>query len=224
MQQDTTFVFGQLAMPQEYLPAAEAVWSDNFLNSSLVLVAVVAMVISLGDLYRVAPALLRSLLGRKGCEETEYNMQTSRTRTWLSAVFMLPLCLLADRYLAPQSDVLRVMALWMGFLLLRLLLYAMIRYRIQGGENFRYAYRCFFTYLILATTVSLLAAGGLYLAGAEDVIFRKVIFAILSAFYLLFLIRKWQFLRNSYRRFTTFLYLCALEFLPLGILVALWVR
>ena len=222
--QDTTFVFGQLSMPQAYVPAAAETWSDNLLNASLALVAVAAMVVSLRDLYRVTPALLRSLLGKKGCAEAEYNMQTSRTRTWLSTVFMLPLCLLADRYLADRSDILPVLAFWVGFLLLRLLLYGLVRYRIRGGEDFRYAYTCFFTYLILATAVSLLAAGILYLAGAAEETFRTTLFVILSVFYLLFIVRKWQFLRNSYGRFTTFLYLCALEFLPLGILAALWVR
>lgn len=131
--QDTTFVFGQLAMPQAYVPAAAETWSDNLLNASLALVAVAAMVVSLRDLYRVTPALLRSLLGKKGCAEAEYNMQTSRTRTWLSTVFMLPLCLLADRYLADRSDILPVLAFWVGFLLLRLLLYGLVRYRIRGG-------------------------------------------------------------------------------------------
>ena len=222
--QDTTFVFGQLMMPREYLPAAEAAWGDAPLAQALVLAAVVGVVASLRDLYRVAPALLRSLMGRKGCEEAEYNMQTSRTRTWAASVFMLPLALLADRYLAPQSNLPVTMALIAGFLLLRLLIYGMIRYRILGGESFRYAYTCYFTYSLVATAVSLVAVGVMQIAGADDDMVRTVIISVLSAFYFLFLIRKWHFLQNSYRPFTTFLYLCALEFLPLGILAALWVR
>lgn len=222
--QDTTFVFGQLMMPREYLPAAEVAWSDSPLNGALALVAVVAVVASLRDLFRVTPALLHSLTSRKGCEEAEYNMQTSRTRTWVSSVFMLPLCLIADRYLAPESRILVTMGLVTGFLLLRLLIYGMIRYRILGGERFRYAYTCFFTYSLLSTAVCLVAVGVLNLAGATDETVRTVVIPILSAFYFFFLVRKWHFLQNSYGPFTTFLYLCALEFLPLGILAALWVR
>ena len=221
--QDTTFVFGQLMMPQEYIPAVEATWSDNPLNAALALVAVVAVVISLRDI-RMVPALLHSLTSRKACEEAEYNMQTSRTRTWVSSVFMLPLALIADRYLAPESHILITIALLTGYLLLRLLVYGLIRYRLLGGEHFRYAYTCFFTYSLLSTAVCLIAVGVLNVAGATDDTVRTVVISVLSAFYFFFLIRKWQFLQNSYRPFTTFLYLCALEFLPLGILAALWVR
>ncbi len=221
--QDTTFVFGQLMMPREYLPAAEATWSDNPLNAALTLVAVIAVVVTLRDL-RLIPALLHSLTSRKGCEEAEYNMQTSRTRTWVSSVFMLPLCLIADRYLAPESRILVTMGLVTGFLLLRLLIYGMIRYRILGGERFRYAYTCFFTYSLLAAAVSLAGVGVMNVAGAADETVKTFVISVLSIFYLFFLVRKWQFLQNSYGPFTTFLYLCALEFLPLGILAALWVR
>ena len=163
-------------------------------------------------------------MSRKGCEEAEYNMQTSRTRTWLAFAFMLPLCLVGNRYLTSGTPVLLTLAYAAGFLLLRLLVYGLIRYRAFGGEPFRYAFTCFFTYLILAAIVSLVAVGVLNIADATDETVKKALIAILSVFYFFFIIRKWQFLQNSYRPFTTFLYLCALEFLPLGILAALWVR
>jgi hypothetical protein len=56
--------------------------------------------------------------------------------------------------------------------------------------------------------------------GTDDATIKTVSFYILAAFYAIFIVRKHQFLLSGCNPFATFLYLCTLEILPTGILIA----
>ena len=75
------------------------------------------------------------------------------------------------------------------------------------------SYDC--TFLAILLTGMLLS-----MFGMDAVIIRRLYWVELAFFYGVFLIRKCQILSTFCNPFTTFLYLCALELLPTGLLAA----
>ena len=69
-------------------------------------------------------------------------------------------------------------------------------------------------------TLMLLAMGGIFgLADVQDSVSRDAMLWVSAFMYLLFLLRKTQIFSTSCSVFAGFLYLCALEMIPTGILV-----
>ena len=65
-----------------------------------------------------------------------------------------------------------------------------------------------------------MAIGGIMsFIDVDNSIIKDAMIWVSGAIYLLFLIRRTQIFASSYNFFTVFLYLCALEIIPTGVLV-----
>ena len=69
--------------------------------------------------------------------------------------------------------------------------------------------------LLLLPTVGILG-----LCGVDEAVIRLVVFVEITFFYALAVLRRGNILLSVCNPLTTFLYLCGLEFLPTGLLVA----
>ena len=208
--------------------AEELQWGDIMVNRIAVMTTLVLLILSIPDLIRLYPQLLRCLSRWKGNLELEHSVSLARTRGNVAFVAGIAVCVIADRWslvdpsfrqAAPMSLELAITAgLLMGTVLLRRLIFVATEFRSLTSEYASTLRHTIFNYLILLTSlllVTVLVAAALRL---PDEPVRKVLYTECAVFYLIHLVRSVQILRSRCGIIATILYLCALEILPVGIL------
>ena len=230
---EEAFRSGSLAMSDQARLAGEAVgkaWGDYPLNWILVLASALVLALNLPNLFRIFPHVTRSFSRWRWNFTIEDSLQLSRTRDHVALCCFLPLCLLLSRYrvadpaLFGRVDeglrtlcVVALIGAWTG---LRSLLHFALEARFAQGAALQVARKSGNNFLILLTFSLLALAGILYAFRVSDPVIRMWILLVGGAVYLLFLGVKAQILKSSCNPLTTFFYLCALEILPTGLLVA----
>ena len=196
---------------------------------NIIMVVFVALaLLLLPSFFHLAPYLADAVFRARGSEALEFSVRVTRERNMFAYVLLIPAVLIMSRYnlyTASFMDSLqggwRLLAcagVLLGYLLLRLVVYLILRPR-RGKDFFRLAHRAIYTFFILFMLAALPSIGIMTLFDANDVIIRNVLYALLAIVYFLFLIRKAQILSLSCGGFTTFLYLCALEIIPTAALI-----
>ena len=213
--------------PLEYV-ARTLQWGDVMVNRIAVMVTIILLIMTLPDLIRLYPQLLRCLSRWTGNLELEHSVSLARTRNNVALVAGVAVCLIADRWqladpsfrqAAPESFRLAITsALLMGTALLRRLFYVATKFRSLTNEYAATLRQTIFNYLILLTSLMLVTVLLLAALRAPDIVVRNVLYAECAVFYLVHLIRFTEILRFRCGILATFLYLCALEILPIGIL------
>lgn len=214
--------------PLEYV-ARTLHWGDVMVNRIAVMVTIILLIMTLPDLIRLYPQLLRCLSRWKGNLELEHSISLARTRNNVALVAGVALCLIADRWQladpsfrqeAPESFRLVITAaLLIGTALLRRLVYVATKFRSLTNEYAITLRQTIFNYLILLASLMLVTVLLAVALRAPDAVVRNVLYAECAVFYLVHLIRFTEILRSRCGILATFLYLCALEILPIGILV-----
>ena len=227
------FTSGTLEMPErlaEGYSAQALAWSDYPVNTALLVVATLLLLVSLRIFLGIAPKLLDSLSRWKACVNIDASVQLTRDRNLLGVIATLPLALVADRYGFLSVGILDIIPeAWSGlvtlgiiiiWLLVRHLCFYFCSLRTHRPETFRTAHKSFFNYWILASLLLTLTAGVISFTNIPDAAGRTILLYELAAMYLIALLRKSQILLSFCGPLTTFLYLCALEFIPTGALIA----
>ena len=227
------FVSGKLEMPETitsgYIDNALA-WSDFPVNTILVVIATLLMFLSLRIFLNIAPLLLDSLSRWKACVNIDASVQLKGDRNTLARIITLPIALVADRYGFFSAEILnKVPEAWSSLVTLGIILvWLLVRYfifylcliRAPRPETFRTAHTSFFNYWALAGLLLVLTAGVIAFTGIQDGVGRTILLYELAVMYLIAILRKSQILLSYCGPLTTFLYLCALEFIPTGALIA----
>ena len=227
------FSSGRLEMPERmaegYVDQALA-WSDYPVNTALLVIATLLLLMSLRIFLGIAPRLLDSLSRWKACVNIDASVQLKSDRNLLGVIATLPLALVADRYGFLNAEILgRIPKAWSGlvtlgiinvWILLRYLCFYLCSIRTPRPETFRTAHKSFFNYWILASLLLTLTAGIISFTNIPDATGRTILLYELAVMYLIALLRKSQILLSYCGPLTTFLYLCALEFIPTGALIA----
>lgn len=223
------FKTGELLLEQTPSGTAGAPEGAPLLLGILVTLFVVLALLELRNLIHVAPFLWDAVFRARGSVALENNVRVARERNALALILIIPAVLLMYRYrlydpdfLQPFSDNIRlavIAGVFSAYLLLRLLIYVWLRPR-RRADHFRMAHRSGFTFFILLMIPLIATVMVLYLVGANDFIVRNFLYAETGLVYLVFLLRKAQILSLSCNPLLTFLYLCGLEILPTGALVA----
>jgi hypothetical protein len=112
-----------------------------------------------------------------------------------------------------------VAGVFLGYLLLRTLMYLFLKPK-RRTDHFRMAHYAGFTFFILLLLPAIAGVTILYFFQANDFIIRSFLYILTALTYLMFLVRKSQILSLSCNPLLTFLYLCGLEILPTGALIA----
>ena len=204
-------------------------WGDVMVNRIAVMVTIILLILSLPDLIRLYPQLLRCLSRWKGNLELEHSVSLARTRNNVALVGGVALCLIADRWqlvnpsfrldVPPSLQLAVTTALLMGTVLIHRMIYLATKFRSLTNEYASTLRHTAFNYLILLTSLMLVTVLIAAALRAPDPVIRNVLYAECAVFYLVHLIRFTEILRFRCGILATFLYLCALEILPIGILV-----
>ncbi len=227
------FLSGKLEMSDSISPgmvASDMTWADYPVNSIAVILFTLLALLTLKSLLNLYPMLLDSLTRWKGCVNIDSSIRLKSDRNLLSLIWLLPIVLVADRYGLPRlslldrippewhlSGTLAVLVIWLA---LRYICYFVCSLRARRQETFRSAHKALFNFLIVLAMLMILTAGIISFTQLSDDTARTIFLYEAAFFYLASLVRERQILGTFCSHFQTFLYLCALEIVPTGALIA----
>lgn len=203
----------------------------SIITSVTVVVFVILSVAALPDIIRVIPKIIGCYSRKSNCVNMEDNLHSSRNRNFLAFILSLPFCIVADKislYRPPLLSAvphgwmtLVLMGIMFAYMLLRTFTAAVVRkpYHIHF-EAWRAVRLTFLNYFILMVLVTFVSGGSAYLFKAGTSGIRMTFYCEIAFIYLLSFIRTGQILRDNCSVLGTILYLCALEIIPTGALIA----
>ena len=195
----------------------------------LVLFSFLIVLLLLRRLVNIMPSLMACMIRGKESLNLEASVKLSLDRDALALAMIIPFCLVAFRYrlyfpgfIEEMTDV-SVLGIYFGvvvvYLFLRFLMTWLFRPQKLPKKTYVAADKASRSFFIVYTLL-LLAMGGIFgLADVQDAVSRDAMLWVSAFMYLLFLLRKTQIFSTSCSVFAGFLYLCALEMIPTGILV-----
>lgn len=206
------------------------VWGDLLVNRLLVVAAVLLFLITFRDIIRILPDLLGCIDRARANVSLEHSLNVARTRNMIAWEAVLAFCLLADRYdlyspgfwqfIPDQWSAPATIGALLAFLLVRHLLFVLLRPIRISQEGANTIHHTPYNYFIISTAVLLTTAGVMAVPHCPDHLIKSVLLWETAGLYFLTLIRTRQIISYYCTTFATFLYLCALELLPAGLLIA----
>ena len=195
----------------------------------LVLFSFLIVLLLLRRLVNILPSLLACLMRGKESLNLEASVKLSRDRDALALAMIIPFCLTAFHYhlympgflegMTPEA----VLGIYFGvfciYIGLRLMMTWLFRPQKLPKKTYIAADKASHSFFIIYTLLLLAAGATLGILNVPEADVRNVMLWISAAIYTLFLLRKTQIFSTSCSVFAGFLYLCALEMIPTGILV-----
>jgi len=212
-------------MPEQ----TQMLWSDYPLNRWMVLCTVILLLANLNRFFQLFPYLINTLFDWQANIRLESSVPRVHSRNFIAFCMAFPLSLIAGRYslvsinalkVVPESlSIFAVFGVLAAFIILKKFMHLVLFPRNYTKSAFKAAQSSEANTFILMVTAELLTTGILTLFGVNDDSAKTVILYELGAFYLLIIIRKGQILSSVCNPFSTFLYLCGLEILPVIVLI-----
>ena len=220
--------WGTLHLPTVPGALPPALWADAVVNRVLVVAMLAAALLVLRDYLRLWPLLAGCMVRSRGNIEIEHSLGMARSRGRCALVGLGILCLLADRYglypaaflagIAPGIRAAALLGVAVAYLLLRGILAGIFRRKKLDAEARAAASRALWNYFLAVLPLMLLSAAAFWLFGVGDAAAKWTLWTELFVVLTFTLIREGQILRGKYFVLQTFLYLCALELIPLATL------
>ena len=196
----------------------------------LALISFFICLLLLRTFVEVFPSLMACLVRWKESVNLDASVMLSRDRDIMAIAMIMPFCLTAGRFSLYSP-------LWMGqfgadgrlgitigivtaYILLRKGLEHVFRSKKMNPKTYRTACKSSHTFFIILTLVAMAMGGTLSFLKVDPMGIRNAMLWVSAITYALFLLRKTQIFISSCSFFSGFLYLCALEILPTGALVA----
>lgn len=204
-------------------------WAEITVNRILVIAATALALMALKDYLRLLSLLGGALIRSRGNIEIEHSVSRarSRNRCAIAGLFMVPL--LISRYNLYPATILNSIpkeysaatfaGILIAYLLLRGLLYHIFLPRKLDHESRKATHSALYNYFLCALPLLLATVGVMHIFNVPDAAIRWALWVEGLCFICLSLMRKGQILRGKYSSLKSFLYLCALEMLPLACLV-----
>ena len=195
--------------------------------------ALISTLIAIALLHRfinIFPSLMACTIRWKENINIHNSLKLRTDRNLLTLAMAVPFCLCIYHsqickpgFLDSMTESLRlisIIGIFVVYSILRSIIYFSLKPQKGRDETFmaaHYAARTFFILLTL-TIIAVAGCSSLFNMPAETT--QRVIFWLTGGIYLIFILRKTQILLSGYSFFMSFLYLCALEILPTGVLVS----
>ena len=199
------------------------------LFNTLALTSLLIIITLLPRLVNIFPSLLACMIRWKESVNLEMSVKLSRDRNVLAAAMIIPYCLAIYRSDAYELEVIERLnepsglcataGVFVTYILLRQFCAYIIRPKKSRSATYNYATAASRTFFIILTLLLLATGWVLSFIGTEADTIKTAMIWISAVIYFIFLIRKIQIFASSYNYFTVFLYLCALEILPTGVLI-----
>ena len=188
------------------------------------------MVANLLDYFRLVPSLLFCFDRSRGAETLEHSLGLARVRNLSGIIYGLPFCLVLDRFgvvrpdfwdrIPPAWQAPAMIGLIAAYMLVRDICYLVFRPRRVYGEPYAALRHNVFNYLLLLVPLQLVTVGVISAFRLSPQLAVYILAGEIALAWLFGMTRSAQILRNRCSGLSTFLYLCALEFLPAALLVA----
>ena len=222
--------FGKLMLPQEPGTAEVAMYGVNAVETVFMVVFVILAILFLKNFINILPYVLGSLTRPRMAAEIEGSVRIARDRNFVALIFLIPFCLILNRYgiyapdfldsLGPGARLLTVISIFVGLLLLRALIAFLLDTKRMRAGVFASAKKICYTIFVAAMILMLLTLGILVLFHTPERAIRVVLIVEMALSYVVLLFRRAQILSAYCNPFSLFLYLCALEIVPTGLYVA----
>lgn len=197
--------------------------------NTLALISVLTVMLLLKDFVTIFPSVMASAIWWKENINIQSSVRLTRDRDICAAAMILPFCLVAFRFrlycpdfISGMTDNARLwitIGIFIAYLLTRRLAGRLAYPRKVSQKLNSAAEKSANTFFILLTLVLLAFGGTASFAGMSQEAIKTVMICLSTLIYGLYLLRKLQIFASSCSIFAGFLYLCALEILPTGILV-----
>lgn len=197
--------------------------------NALALISVIAVMLTLKLLVGILPYVLASAVRWKESINIEASVRLSRDRDISALVLVIPFCLTVFRFriydpmfmsnLTDNVRLLAIIGIFILYVLLRKAASMLARPHRIPQKTYAAVIKSANTFFILLTFVLMGAGSIASFCNASPETTRSMLLWLSCLIYGLYLIRKVQIFASSYSIFTGFLYLCALEILPTGIIV-----
>lgn len=193
-------------------------------------IAVILLITQIRTVLEIIPSLLATAIRWKESLNLEASVRLSRDRDLVAICSIIPFCLTIYSFNLYQPTWMESFGpntrLWITFGLLglffgiRTLLEHTFKPRRVSLKSYKGVVRVAYSFFIILTILllSIEAWGVVFKMEYESM--RNAMLWVSALTYLLYLIRKIQILNSCCSFFTGFLYLCALEILPTGVLIA----
>ena len=206
-------------------------WSQSPFLSTLIVAMTLAAILLLRNILHALPATFESFARiRRGSADIEGSVRLSRDRNLTAALCLLPFVVLLSRFRIYDPDWMEgfgaeghfaaTLGCFCLYLLTRLLLKLWLRPRRGWQDVYTMAVRFSYSSFIILVLILLPTCGILLVAGVNDLTIKWILSDIIFVFFALYSFRKVQIFGLACNPFTTFLYLCALEFLPTALFIA----
>ena len=197
--------------------------------NALALISVIVVMIFLKTIVEILPSVLACLIRWKENINIEASVRLSRDRDFSAIAMLIPFCLTVFRFRIYNPDFISnlpdsprlwaIIGIFSAYLLIRKAATLMVHPRRMPQKTLSATEKSANTYFILLTLILLLVDSTCSFFDATQNAIRLTSLWLSSLIYGLYLIRKLQIFTSSSSIFAGFLYLCALEILPTGILV-----
>ena len=178
----------------------------------------------------LVPSLMATVIRWKESLNLEASVKLSRDRNTVAACAAIFFCLTMVTYdiydlkclqtLGANSHFWVLIGIFCLFVAIRTFIEHTIRPRRIQTKSYMAVVRVSYSFFIVLTMLLLLMSGIATVSNMNPEHAKNAILWISALTYLLHLIRKLQILSSSCSIFAGFLYLCALEILPTGVLIA----
>ena len=223
---EDAFPGSENVLPAPVADASWGAWVDSPWLSLLVVLCVIAVILLLKNILHALPEVVLSM----GRQDIEGSLRLSRDRNLTTLILIVPFTMLLSRFriydpgwmadFTPELHLLWTFLCFVGYLILRWILAVWLRPRRMDGDVYTMARRFAWSAFILLTLILLAMTGILLLCGAGDQAVKWHLIDIMIVVFCVYCLRKLQIFNLSCAPFTSFLYLCALEFVPLAVWIA----
>ena len=196
----------------------------------LALISLLIILLMLRRLVGVCPSLMACLIRWKESVNLEASVKLKTDRDIIAFTMIIPFCLTAARFrlydpgfmkgLGDTAYLGAIIGIFAAYIIIRVILDAIFLPPRKRKKGEGIAVRCSYSFFIILTFLLLAAGSILTFANVGEETVRCTMLWISGLTYTLFTIRKTQIFINSGSFFAAFLYLCTLEFLPTGLLIA----
>ena len=199
------------------------------LFDALAVFSFLIVLLLLKRLVNIYPSLMASLIRSKELINLEASVKLARDRDMLALAMVMPFCLVAFRFRLYSPGFLErftdnqalgfYFLFFAAYLMMRLLSSWLFRPQKMPKKTYAVGNRASYSFFIVLTLVLLAMGGVLELLKVDESVVRSAMLWVSAIIYIIFLLRKTQIFATSCSIFTAFLYLCALEMIPTGILI-----
>lgn len=209
-------------------------WRDSYTIQGAVVILTVALLLSVRRIVALTPYLLGCLVRMKEILNLENILKISRQRNGIAALSVLSFALIGSRYRfapAPNHDgLMPVEVFWMLLGIPAAL--AIVRRGINaafsawsGKGAYGILRKSAYTYFIVFTAFLCIVTAGMYIWGVRDgETYRSAALVAGAAVWIIYVVREIQiFMHWNCSPYSSFLYLCTLDFVPMGVITYLTV-